>query len=117
MCEYLIPSLRSKDWKADPTIQVKIDEQMKKAHFRKIVANLQKKVKDQKSSSSSNSSNEAEISSNATYTAGFARHNTLHLKKSYSTNSRILMINLSLSTNLLQYFQQTLIHLNLIHMV
>ena len=75
MCEYLIPSLRSKDWKADPTIQAKIDEQMKKAHFRKIVANLQKKVKDQESSSSSNSSNEAEISPNAAYTAGFAGHN------------------------------------------
>src|SRR5436305_13570328 len=78
MCEYLIPSLHSKDWKADLTIQVKIDEQMKKTHFRKIVANLQKKVKNQESSSSSNSSNEIEISPNAAYTVGFTEHNTLY---------------------------------------
>src|SRR5436305_6149481 len=76
MCEYLIPSLCLKDWKADPTIQAKINEQMKKTHFRKIVANLQKKVKDQESSSSSNLSNKAESLLNAAYTVGFAGYNT-----------------------------------------
>ena len=48
---------------------------MKKAHVRKIVAELQNRAKDQESSSSSSSLNEAEISPNAAYTAGFAGRN------------------------------------------
>ena len=77
-CLYLIPILRSKDWKADPTIQAKVDEQMKKPHIQKIVTKLQKKITDKKQAlRSSADDNEAEIPMEA----GFAGHEGPYLLK------------------------------------
>jgi hypothetical protein len=67
-CLYLIPSLRSKNWKPDSTIKAKVDEQLKKPKLKKIVAKINKKVTDQEQPLQS-ATDDSEKSTEAVFTS------------------------------------------------
>jgi hypothetical protein len=63
---YLIPSLRSKNWKLDSTIKAKVDKQLKKPKLKGLIRKLNKKVEEQEQPIQSDKS---EISTEAAFTS------------------------------------------------